>query len=141
MLELKERRLIAYLTEQTCGESCWHAREDICRCSCDGKNHGCLRDEGGTGTRPTRTSTIDGYKYELRAVGKGVEKIAQQINGDAGITFLYAATSRDASDRGIPAKLRTPTDSQIQKWPELASYRALERYQYKPYILWVRITE
>jgi hypothetical protein len=142
--------LIAYLTEQTCGESCWHAKEDICRCSCGGKNHGCLRDENGNS--PVRTSKIDGYRYELQAVGyHDVETIAREINRDAGIGFHYAATSRDADCRGIPAKLRRATDSQVQRWPELAAYRddptsdpdqSPETYRYfNPYpdLLWVRI--
>lgn len=37
--------LEALYTEHTCGDACWHAHEDICRCSCGGRNHGCLRKE------------------------------------------------------------------------------------------------
>jgi len=59
---------IAIFTSQTCGEACWHAREDVCRCSCGGRNHGCLRN--GSGARPERTSRISGIMYRLRAVGK-----------------------------------------------------------------------
>lgn len=129
--------LISILTEATCGEACWSAREDICRCSCGGKNHGCLRDENGV--QPVRTAKIDGYMYELQGVGDGVEKAAQAINEADGVTFYYAATSRDSMYRRLRAKLRTPTQSQIEKWPELASYRNLERWEYKPYMLWVRV--
>ena len=131
--------LITILTEATCGEACWSAREDICRCSCGGANHGCLRDENGV--RPVRTSKIDGYMYELQGVGDGVEKLAQEINEKDGVTFLYAATSRDSMYRKLRAKLRTPTMSQIQKWPELAAYRNLDRWDYKPYLLWVRVDQ
>jgi hypothetical protein len=65
----------------TCGEPCWHAREDECRCSCGGKNHGCLRVEGAE--QPTRTAKIGGERYELLAVGARRDIIgqAQQING------------------------------------------------------------
>src|SRR6476660_3896296 len=97
--------LIAYMTEQTCGDACWHAREDICRCSCGGKNHGCLRDANGD--QPVRTSRIDGYMYELRAVGyHDVEKLARELNALDGITWLFAATSRDRDCRDLRAKLR-----------------------------------
>ena len=129
--------LTAYLTEQTCGEACWQAREDICRCSCGGRNHGCLRD--ASGVRPVRTARIDGYMYELQGVGDGVDDIAQKINEADGVTFLYAATSRDSCYRSLRAKLRTPTDSQIEKWPELSAYRDKETWRWKPYLLWVRV--
>jgi hypothetical protein len=32
--------LFAIMTEATCGEACWSAKEEVCRCSCGGKNHG-----------------------------------------------------------------------------------------------------
>lgn len=65
----------------TCGEACWHAREEVCRCSCGGRNHGCLRNAGGE--RPVRTAKIDGERYELLAVGARREVIDQagEING------------------------------------------------------------
>ena len=56
------------LTGSTCGDACWHAREDICRCSCGGKNHGILTVGG---TQPVRNSKIDGNFYELVAVIPG----------------------------------------------------------------------
>ena len=59
--------LLAILTEATCGFSCWHAKEEICHCSCGGKNHGCMKT--GDREQPTRTARIDGKMYELVAVG------------------------------------------------------------------------
>lgn len=58
--------LLAILTGATCGDACWHAREEVCRCSCGGANHGILR--GPNGERPTRTCKIGGNFYELAAV-------------------------------------------------------------------------
>src|SRR6476469_507082 len=119
--------LVAYLTEQTCGDACWHAREDICRCSCGGKNHGCLRD--ASGDQPVRTSRIDGYMYELQAVGYDLDKVGDKINEDANLYGIYTyntARSRDAMYRGAPAKTRYATQSQVDRWPELAAYRGLD---------------
>ena len=60
--------LFAILTGTTCGDACWHAREQICRCSCGGANHGILT-QGGT--QPVRGGKIDGNAYELVAVIPG----------------------------------------------------------------------
>lgn len=72
--------LYSVLTSQTCGEPCWHATEDVCRCSCGGKNHGCLKTADGV--RPTRMSKIDGERYKLAGVGLRGDLIAsaQAIN-------------------------------------------------------------
>ncbi len=132
--------LIAYLTEQTCGESCWHAREDICRCSCNGKNHGCLRDSGGE--RPVRSSRIDGYMYQLHAVGYDVADIGDKMNEDSNLYGIYTyntARSRDKMYIGAPAKARYATQSQVDRWPELAAYRGLDLYFNCPTLLWVRV--
>ena len=55
-----------YITGHTCGEACWHAREEVCRCSCGGKNHGILYTNDGK--QPKRTRRIDGKFYELVAI-------------------------------------------------------------------------
>ena len=65
--------MMAVLTSQTCGEACWHAREEVCRCSCGGRNHGCLKHGG---EQPERTSKIGGHLYKLAAVGRYGELIA-----------------------------------------------------------------
>ena len=56
------------LTGSTCGDACWHAREDTCRCSCAGRNHGILT-QGGTA--PVRNSKVKGEVFELVAVIHG----------------------------------------------------------------------
>jgi len=66
--------VFSVLTSQTCGEPCWHAKEEVCRCSCGGKNHGCLLIPGGT--KPERTAKIDGVPYRLLAVGERKDLVA-----------------------------------------------------------------
>jgi hypothetical protein len=138
--------IAAFLTDATCGEACWQAREDICRCSCGGKNHGCMR--SADGQQPERTARIDGYRFKLAGVGDGVWDTAKNINTAAGYTFVYASTSRDMPY--VPAKLRYPSDRQIDTWPELTAYRdgrawtdeaGQKHYVDKPYLLWVRIDQ
>jgi len=124
--------ILAFLSEATCGESCWEAREDICHCSCNGKNHGCMR--SANGTRPQRTAKIDGVRYVLKAVGTGLYAEAKAINNAAGyksvdrisdtLTYHYAWKE---TDRGAPARLKTATRKQIESWPELTATR--ERFK------------
>jgi hypothetical protein len=129
------------LTEATCGAACWHAREEVCRCSCGGKNHGCLKSDNGV--QPTRTAKIDGVRYELRGVGGDVEKEAMRLNKEAGISYFYAHTARQHYGYTPVALMRPATPSQM-KWPELKAER--ERIATLPawrqrsaYLLWVRI--
>jgi hypothetical protein len=58
--------LAAIYTETTCGEACWFAREDTCRCSCNGRNHGCLKVEGAE--RPPRTRRVQGVRYRMYGI-------------------------------------------------------------------------
>lgn len=121
--------LIAFLSEATCGEACWEAREDVCRCSCGGKNHGCLRSPDGV--RPVRNAKIDGYRYELKAVGHdGLYDEAKAINKAAGYKAVDRVTDTliyhynwSETDKGAPARLRKATKEQVAKWPELKAYR------------------
>jgi len=115
--------IMAFMSEHTCGEACWQAREDICRCSCGGKNHGCMRSPDGI--RPTRTAKIDGYRYELKAIGRELYDEAKAINDASGprqVCGPYIYEWRD-NDFGAPARLKTATQSQVNSWPELAAYR------------------
>jgi hypothetical protein len=146
--------LIAILTEATCGEACWTAREDICRCSCGGKNHGCLRTADGI--QPIRTAKIDGFRYELKAVGIDVYVEAAAINHAAGKKHVVIGTWEhdypwEINDKGAPARVKKATKSQLMGWPELASHKAeiaaiearphapIEIYDAWPMLLWVKI--
>ena len=75
------RPILSILTGATCGDNCWHAREEVCRCSCGGVNHGCLLEEGKE--RPARTCRIQGEDYTLVAVGllNEIYPKAKALNG------------------------------------------------------------
>lgn len=143
------RTMIAVFTSQTCGEACWHAREDVCRCSCGGKNHGCLSHGG---ERPERTAKIGGERYKLIGVGKHKDLYADacRINREAGYKALdkpSLVTNCDGesswhqyyytwctTDNGAPARLKTAS-AQQRNWSELAGWKD-ER---EVYLLWERI--
>ena len=101
----------AILTGSTCGDNCWHAREEICRCSCGGANHGCLLADGAE--QPVRTAKIDGGRYQLAGIGtlRELHELALPLNQAEGITYVYAYSSRDFGD--IPAKIRPANVAQI----------------------------
>ena len=140
----------AIITGTTCGEACWHAHEDVCKCSCGGKNHGALRTPNGT--QPVRTRQIDGETYQLAGIGEGVFEEAQRINIASGITaykgmllgrYESASRSNEPMFRVLPAKVRPASKTQIERWPELASERErisqLESWKIKTvYLLWVK---
>jgi hypothetical protein len=131
------------LTETTCGEACWKAREDVCRCSCGGKNHGCAKTADGV--KPDRTAKIDGFRYILKAVGRpyydGLNKQARDINqaspkhinNFSNFSYPYRHT-----EKGAPARIKRATNVQVAKWPELQAYQNAT-YRDWPYLLWVKI--
>lgn len=73
LTRIETARIVAFFTDQTCGEACWSAREEVCRCECGGRNHG-INKRGQNGVR---ASKINGYRYELMAVGKYPELLAE----------------------------------------------------------------
>lgn len=149
--------LAAFFSEKTCSEACWEAREDVCRCSCFGKNHGCMRD--ASGIRPERTARIDGVRYVLKATAEDqtreVPHLADAINKanprtsgsqmSSGAFYPWTST-----DRGAPARVKNASKDQLARWPELASYREriaeirsrrhapIEYFYIWPVLLWVR---
>lgn len=132
--------LESFLTGSTCGEACWEAREDICRCSCGGKNHGILRN-AANGVRPPRSSRIDGFFYKLAGVGnREIYGQARAVNEAAGyrkvekineeLTYHYWWHETDA---GAPARVK-PVSKAQRNWIEL------DPFEKDPYVLllWVR---
>lgn len=152
-------RLIAILTERTCGEACWNAKEDVCRCECGGKNHG-IHLRGGTGCR---ASKLGGYRYELAAVGKhrdmmrqGALLTAQAWIADGSYTendVLWFNGKRDElqaagwieihhlKGAGSLYAVKYATLAQCLKWPELDYFGVADdrdRYKSDAAILWKR---
>lgn len=133
------------LTGTTCGLTCWYAREDICRCSCGGVNHGCLRGEGGE--QPARTRKIAGYVYQCISVTTDYSAAENEVRwldntvAQAGIVRpRYWERTHYAywlsEEKGKPAIRKQPSDSEIERWPELAAYR--DRFSRRPQMVWLR---
>lgn len=57
-----------FVTDSTCNEACWMAKEPICRCSCGGANHGILLDATSSGAPPVRTKRVKDQWFRLYAV-------------------------------------------------------------------------
>ncbi|MGO9014666.1 MAG: hypothetical protein ACLQF0_06765 [Dissulfurispiraceae bacterium] len=151
---------VAFLTEATCGEACWHAKEDICRCSCGGKNHGILL--SANGEQPVRQSKIDGHRYQMLAVGPRSELYKQcdvllkalppsSINRVTATSYLTGEPVEkiveykyywSETDKGSPYRLKPATPQQCALWPELAAFKDLEVrdfYRISPCILWEKV--
>jgi hypothetical protein len=139
----------AMITEQTCGDACWHAKEDICRCSCGGKNHGCLRTEDGQ--QPARTRKIKGAMYQLAAVqthgddGQNLFDLQRKIE-NTGMTQglfthgdLYWAEGYRMEH--LPVFIKTASEGEVKRWPELSAWRDVPFADVwnRPQTLWIRI--
>lgn len=148
--------VMAILSSRTCGEACWQAREDVCKCSCYGRNHGCDRD----GTRPYRTCqrTIkpewaSGQKHTYKLVGvippndeggyyMAVYRDAEQQARDliAEWEARYASQTGDdqpvyrSDDPRLPAFSRFATETQQAKWAEVSALNA----KHRPILVWAR---
>jgi hypothetical protein len=148
--------LQAMVTEQTCGDACWHAREDICHCSCSGKNHGCLRTEDGQ--QPNRTRKIKGGMYQLIAVESIIEgscraetthpiyQLERDIDNNAIEAKLFEYYElkgcKSYCTKPLPVYVKSSTDGEIKRWPELSQWlnkTELELLCHKPLTVWVRI--
>ena len=142
------------VTEQTCGEACWHAREDICRCSCGGRNHGCLNTKDGS--QPSRTRKIKNTMYQLvtiesdnpnecrAATMKPIHTMQYLINRKAIANGLFEHHELNCSaeycPKPLPSYVKTASEPEIKRWIELANWREriAKCYWDKPLTLWVR---
>lgn len=96
----------------TCSEACWHAREPVCHCACNGANHGCLLVNGAP--EPARTKRKGETRWRLfGVVGHWEVMDTERYLGSA---WAYQA---------IPGKC---------KWPE-----AQNRDDSRDKLLWVRV--
>ena len=123
----------AVLTDQTCGDACWRAREDICRCSCAGAHHGCLR--SASGEAPARTRQVKGRRYYfIAAMGEGgmSSRTFYDLN-----SMAYARNKGDhprdwfMHDAGPLRSMAAPYT--LKAWPELKAWR--DRNE-RPDIVW-----
>lgn len=121
----------------TCGMACWAAKEDVCRCSCGGRNHGILRngDESLERTmhrksKVYRLVAITTYGEADRLVcddyGSWLDKV-----GYGGATSLMGYSGqRYPHERLIQAKAQP----NALKWPEVINAGISE-----PYLVWERM--
>ena len=133
--------LVAALTDTTCGDACWRAREDVCRCLCGGANHGCLRTAGGV--QLERTARILGSMYRLAAVGTYSEMrralydkadVIRQTEPKipAGSKYYadmgYVIHDCQDNERGARFWVKSASKDQIARWPELTAARSGGRF-------------
>lgn len=136
--------MFSIITDTTCGAACWIAKEELCKCSCGGNNHGCLNTIDGVA--PKRTCKIDGFRYELIAIGKysNTYRDGERMNKEEGTkkiigtyTYYYNVT-----EPGAIARIKCASAIQISNWVELEQYKKMERvelFHNKPYLLWKRL--
>ena len=142
--------LTAFRTLQTCGEACWSAVEDVCRCYCGGSNHGILKTKNGVA--PTRMAKIDGHMYQIKSIGSYNELYseAKKVNDESGQSYGVSASGESypyrETDRGAPARLKAATQDQTQRWHEFSRFKGMDRRQVWQangctflYILWVKL--
>lgn len=86
----------------TCAENCWYAREQVCACQCDGRNHGIMLTAGGE--TPVRTKRVKDRVYKMisihtsnyeaeRAASRfswGGDEFKYDRNRDSKVTTVYA---------------------------------------------------
>lgn len=123
--------LLAVTTGTTCGMACWEAREDACHCSCGGRNHGIMRQQGAE--RPERTRRIQGRWYRLESIGTW-----GQIN-EAEYEINYGPMGRPL--RRLKAVAQTATASQ-RNWPEVQAWvSAQDKPDRLARLLWLPVEE
>jgi len=131
--QIKSSPLTAILTGHTCGEACWHARDEVCRCSCGGANHGILHNGSA---RPERTSKKDGQFYIIAGIAPSYHEANKMLSEYLdehfpGIDQCAYGTYRDMSI--MPVISRKASNSQL-KWPEVQAIQASDRQD--KYIIW-----
>lgn len=137
------KAIVSILTAATCGAECWYAKQDVCRCSCGGKNHGVMLTKDGT--QPERTARIDGFMYRLEAVGPytkindlanraltqlGWKRLDPKITYGDGTIYHFA---HYAHDTGSAIRAKPASGNQLN-WPEVKQFANCNH----PYILWVK---
>jgi hypothetical protein len=113
--------LIGYysIRGHTCGDHCWFAREDECKCSCGGKNHGICRAEGSK--RPDRTRKLDGAMFVMAEIGN-YDALRHMANAENRKDGIFNANGWKFGGSPRPRyEVRGASPSQ-RKWPELAAF-------------------
>lgn len=125
--------MLAILTGHTCGEACWHAKEEVCKCSCGGANHGILN-KGGS--MPERVSKKYGQIYNLVGIAQSYSKASDMVENYlfehfTGLDNCAYGSYRDCSH--MPVLALKASASQL-KWIEVKNVRPDERQDI--YLIW-----
>ena len=123
--------IMSILTDSTCGHACWFAKEDICRCRCNGRNHGCLLTEGNE--QPVRTKKSKHRIYELVSVVSGYVESHKEMDTLMGDGKRHYHTME--YDKVGDFHSSSAQKSQF-KWKELVGYSPDNR---NTYLIWKRI--
>ena len=121
------------ISDASCNEACWYAKEDICRCSCAGTNHGLLLRSGTI--RPARQKKFQGIRYTLEAIVIGygeAHRIARETYG------VWRPADRGESVHVQPAPASAFGLPLAGAWKELAGYQPSPFHQRHPYLIWKR---
>lgn len=142
------RSLISVLTDATCSFSCWYAEQEICRCSCGGKNHGALLDPKNP--VPERIVKINGGRFRLEAVGEFTEiralfvkfvrrlgwaKITQEIRDTKNLAYHQPYYGHTVKGPNTPVVMQKAMDRHYS-WPELKLMGNKELH-----LLWVNLIQ
>ena len=146
--------LVSFLTESTCGEPCWNAKEDVCRCSCRGANHGCLMVDGEA--QPIRTRKLKGNRYELATaicltgpdtcyamtlsavdewLWDNAPELRFEIRGDTSNRKRVHTPTSPGGDWYV----HTASRQAVEKWPELVAWQDRANTWWRPQLIWKRI--
>ena len=134
--------IIALVTGSTCGDNCWSAREEICRCSCGGANHGCVEVDSD-GTRPQRTCRIQRHVYRLIATGtyshlEGLlRRVFQHCRDNDIATHSYSHSDYRYVSETVAIR-KAGTRQQVESWPELAAAKDVPFNRSPRDLLWLR---
>ena len=161
--EARERAAVkATLTLTTCSIACWLAREPECSCSCGGKSHGIMLQDGAE--QPRRNCMIQGFRYVLAGVdsARPVERqdYAWRRSLDAETRATFGRHNLYRNEIASLTWIKKASAAQLEKWPEVAQWAAANLEQRRadyferlaagriagrepsdlrrPYLLWVR---
>lgn len=133
-------------TLTTCSIACWEAREDTCRCYCDGLNHGILKTKDGV--QPVRMRRIKEHVYHLVAVVYVPDDAYIATHDAVNDWLLEAGYFREIqwfneTTRKIVLPVKQGDKYYVQKatkaqfkWNELWAYQSQIDTWHKPFLIW-----
>lgn len=139
------------MIDRTCGLACWMAKEEKCKCSCGGVNHGILKGHAQIGANdvPVRKRRIGTTIYRLSNVVtvQPANQPADFYSTDKWKDYGWYAAEQLCRRYGMTGWLSVPnarnkqtpmaffvraTKAAWPKWPETCNHGV------RPYLVWVR---